>query len=661
MFSGIDISRIKNAYEKVSGELLAQRNQDGYWTGRLSDSAPATATAVSAFAVFRNAVRKNTEKNQIAEEYRNKIESVIRQGVEYLAGHQNTDGGWGDTDKSVSNLSATLLVKSALLLSDMYDSESLSSAGGEKTGTGGDRPAPRAWHNSQIVGWSMDLLGKADVYIRNRGGIEAVKQSYGIDRTFSASILTNAALAGLVPWRNVPQLPFERAALPMFLHRFVHLHAVSYALPALAAVGLVRFRRYQSHPVMSLIRNAAVKRTLHLIEKMQPESGGYLEAVPLTAFTVMCLADCAGAEFSLEYPVIQNGLKFLLNTVRENGSWAIGTNLAVRLTSQSMTALAAEKKPEKLQISVDWLSLPGSRHTKRHPITGAAPSGWGWTNSSGAVPHAGDTAAVLSALAVSNAAEHIGTAAAGIRRLLQLRNRDGGVPVFCRGWEMLPLDRSSTDITAHTVRVLRQWIPVLQKHGGFDTLVRKMNAAEQKMLLFLKRKQKPDGSWLPLCFGSQYHLNGENPVYGTAKVLSVLAEIDSGMDIAVRGLQFLLQNQNQDGGWGSRKAERTLSGQTTRSRVQRQTAEKTAGAGSFSTIEETAVVIEALTPFAHRLETASVLQKGLEYLLEKIESDKHRESAPIGLCFSKLWYCEELYPLIFTVSALKNIAEKCGG
>ena len=41
---------------------------------------------------------------------------MIGPGVCWLAGHQNPDGGWGDTVKSVSNISTTMLGRAAIHL-----------------------------------------------------------------------------------------------------------------------------------------------------------------------------------------------------------------------------------------------------------------------------------------------------------------------------------------------------------------------------------------------------------------------------------------------------------------------------------------------------------------------------------------------------------------
>jgi squalene-hopene/tetraprenyl-beta-curcumene cyclase len=44
--------------------------------------------------------------------------------------------------------------------------------------------------------------------------------------------------------------------------------------------------------------------------------------------------------------------------------------------------------------------------------------------------------------------------------------------------------------------------------------------------------------------------------------------------------------------------------------------------------------------------------RGLHWLLDRVESGQHRQPAPIGFYFAKLWYYERLYPLTFTVAAL---------
>ena len=392
-----DPDRLRAAYEKVCQDLINRRTSDGHWVGRLSDSALSTATAVSAFSVFGNTLcRMGIPKHDLTPEEFLQLETLIQYGGDWLLAHQNPDGGWGDTDKSLSNISTTWLVKSALLLAVTHLermwhwsevqardlASSVSPQGGENRS------------GSILTGMPKDAMGKVNEYLYRSGGIDAIKKRYGKDQTFSVPILTNAALAGLVGWKNIPQLPFELAALPMAWLRFVKLNVVSYAIPALVAIGQVRFHFQPTrNPLAFLCRRLVTKRTLRLIQEMQPASGGYLEAAPLTSFVVMSLS----AMGLTDHPIVTKGIRFLLQTVRENHCWSIDTNLATWLTSLSLTALKETEHAQNAQ-TIEWLL--SCQHKQRHPFTGASPGGWGWTDLSGAVPDADDTSAALLALAM---------------------------------------------------------------------------------------------------------------------------------------------------------------------------------------------------------------------------------------------------------------------
>ena len=606
-----DPDQIHAAYEKVCRVLLNQRTPEGHWIGRLSDSALSTATAISAFSVFCNTLRRaDAPKHGLTADEFQQLETLIPQSVAWLIAHQNPDGGWGDTDKSLSNISTTLLVKSALCLATsplLVERARVRGGVGEESRSPHPNPLPAG----------EGTLEKADEYIHQTGGIEAIKKRYGKDQTFSVPILTNAALAGLVEWKEIPQLPFELAALPMAWFRFVKLNVVSYAIPALVAIGQVRFHFLpnKGNPFAYLFRRLAKKRTLRLIQEMQPESGGYLEAAPLTVFVVMSLS----AMGLTDHPIVTKGIRFLLESAREGGSLPIDTNLTTWLTSLSLNALQGTEHAQNTQ-TIDWLL--SCQHKQRHPFTGAAPGGWGWTDLSGAVPDADDTAAALLALAENDGVEP--AAIAGIKWLLGLQNRDGGIPTFCQGWGALPFDKSSTDLTAHAIRAFQVWRK--SRRLTFLDLVQKMERAEKKMFAFLERSQQKDGSWLPLWFGNQFMPDDVNPYYGTAKVLLAFAETKQHNAMTLNALRHLIDCQNADGGWGQKS----------------------------SSVEETAVVVEALSAFADQAEVTATYHHGLSWLLDTVESNRFQQTSPIGLYFAKLWYYEDLYPAIFTASALRR-------
>src|SRR5262245_59649854 len=148
---------------------------------------------------------------------------------------------------------------------------------------------------------------------------------------------------GASAWRLVPQLPFELAALPHAWFQVLRLPVVSYALPALIAIGQVRHHFAPSrNPVARALRDTVRDSTHALLRAMQPESGGYLEATPLTSFVVMRLAPMRRTDS----PVVEEGIRFLVESMREDGSWPIDTNLATWVTTLAISALSeAEAVP----------------------------------------------------------------------------------------------------------------------------------------------------------------------------------------------------------------------------------------------------------------------------------------------------------------------------
>jgi squalene-hopene/tetraprenyl-beta-curcumene cyclase len=442
----------------------------------------------------------------------------------------------------------------------------------------------------------------------------------------------------------------------------LRMPVVSYATPALVAIGQARFHhRPPRSPVVRWLRLRAVPKTLAILERMQPSSGGFLEATPLTSFVVMSLA----ASGRVDHPVTRRGAEFLIRSARPDGSWPIDTNLATWTTTLATSALASAGEDVSGLVSLDWLL--GCQHQDRHPMTGTAAGGWGWTNLSGAVPDADDTSAALLALAAirrscspEDARRIDQSALAGLQWLLALQNADGGWPTFCRGWGTMPFDRSGVDLTAHAIRALHAWVadvspgqrcatacslpghvlatemsPGRQRASSATLPQGRAQRAIRRGLRYLERQQRADGSWVPLWFGNQHHSDEENPIYGTARVL--LAYRDLGrMDAepARRGLAWLASQCDMEGGWGALLAA----------------TDRTSG---VSSVEETAIAVEALlaAPGApDRQDTARL--RGIDWLIRAIETGKYRLAAPIGLYFARLWYYERLYPVIFTVSAL---------
>jgi len=601
MSSDLDQSLLA-AYARVRQELLSEAATVGHWTGELASSALSTATAISALSLVGRHGATDGPQAWVTLEIRRKIHDLILAGIDWLAARQNADGGWGDTDRSLSNIATTMLVRAAIHLTVL--------------------PAKHG-----------DLLERANEYCKRRGEFDGVRRRYGRDKTFAVPILTNCALAGMVPWREVSSLPFELACVPQHWFRFLRLPVVSYAIPALVAIGQCRFfHRPPLNPLLRWIRRRSQAKSLRVLAQMQPPSGGFLEATPLTSFVVMSLASMD----LVEHPVVKAGAQFLFDSVRPDGSWPIDTNLATWNTTLALNALAQQpdEPPPFLPECLQWVLR--CQHRQQHPFTGAEPGGWGWTDLSGAVPDADDTPSAMLALAkyASQIADQRALDAAlsqGIEWLLGLQNSDGGWPTFCRGWGTLPFDRSSPDLTAH---VIRAFYACLQRKLGDE---QRVTTALERGFNYLSKVQRADGSWVPLWFGNQHHEHEENPIYGSARVL--LAYRETGrmhLPSAQRCWSWLASQQNTDGGWGGGP---NLERGKANGPVQ-------------SSIEETALTLEALLPAGADATMQARIDKGLSWLIEQIQAGHHRDAAPIGFYFAKLWYYERLYPVIFSASAL---------
>jgi squalene-hopene/tetraprenyl-beta-curcumene cyclase len=581
------LPQLTKARDCSARALLSERAQGGWWEGELSGSALSTATAIIALQLAGGPFEQ----------------VLIQPGLAWLIRTQTAEGGWGDTTASLPNLSTTLLVLSALQLCGQSDHATAVSRA-------------RAWVEQRTGSLSPADLAKA------------LEGRYGRDRTFSVPILMACAIGGVLGpepdcWQHVPQLPFELAALPRQWFATLQLPVVSYALPALIAIGIVRLHHDTGHSPLSAFRRSQRQRTLQLLSEIQPESGGYLEATPLTAFVTMALAS-AGKR---RHPVVRNALRFLTVSARPDGSWPIDTNLATWLTTLSVNALASipgtpfDTRPQV----ADWLRAQQTHEI--HPYTLSAPGAWAWTDLPGGVPDADDTSSALLALATPGMGQHDDAAARGLQWLIGLQNRDGGIPTFCRGWGTLPFDRSTPEITAHALAALQTWrhltVPGTKK-------------AMKGMLRFLAQSQQPDGSWIPLWFGNEHAREESNPVYGTATVLHHLRNVPETEVLQQRAAAYLTSVQRRDGSWS--------------------------GAGQSSgpaSIEETSVTLLALASALPRHSSHDeILRRGAAALLTLTGNGHDAPASPIGLYFARLWYHERLYPRIFQTAAFAALVNR---
>ena len=608
----IDAKSIEHAFETLKDRLLIERHENSVWRGELSSSALATATVITALSLID----------------RDKHKPQIEAGIKWLCENSNEDGGFGDATSSKSNLTATVLCRAALQFAPK------------------NTDARSAKNNAEQ--WITERIGDtSSTAIAN-----ALDKFYGKDKTFSVPILTMCALSGWFSddpkiWQRIKPLPFELAIFPHEFFSRLRLHVVSYALPALISMGLLHYHKAPpKNPITRFVRKMARRKVLAVLRSTQPNNGGFLEATTLTSFVAMAMVSCGHAKSD----IVKKAASFLTSSMRPDGSCPIDTDLATWVTTLSVNALAAGgNTPSGLTLDdrrniQSWLLY--QQHRKIHPFTHAAPGGWGWTDSPGAVPDADDTAGVLVAMANLGLQDDQARRSiiAGTEWLMGVQNTDGGIATFCRGWSKLPFDRSTTDLTAHAIRGIALWL------DSFDEPLKTKAERTIKMALhFLKSNQDKDGSWLPLWFGSENAPASHNPVYGTSRVLSHTCSIPdryftANFKMLENSAIYLMNAQNPDRGFGG-------------------------APGQTSTIEETAIALEALSAFAiqtgkniHLLKKTTyhhiiaALEDAAKYLIASTSAPDQIKPTPIGLYFASLWYHEKLYPLIFTIAALQRLS-----
>jgi squalene-hopene/tetraprenyl-beta-curcumene cyclase len=354
------------------------------------------------------------------------------------------------------------------------------------------RAADESRRYAQTVNRAEDYLRRAAGGIDREAIARAVTARYGNDRTFSVPILVTCALSGRFgsgaeAWRDIRALPFELGALRREWFGAMRLPVVSYALPALIALGqVIHHHRPPVNPLTRWLRNITRKPTLRVLSEIQPSNGGFLEATPLTSFVTMSLAAAGLANHS----VTLKGIEFLARSVQDDGSWPIDTNLSTWLTTLAINAMPEQLDFEDRRRLRAGCSLNSSLAASIHQ-RGARRMGW--TDLPGGVPDADDTAGALLALHNLGEIDAIvrSAALAGIRWLLDLQNRDGGIPTFCRGWGALLFDRSSPDLTAHAVRAWSIWLNELPVEAP------RLRRAMARAASFLAKTQRDNGSGYP--------------------------------------------------------------------------------------------------------------------------------------------------------------------
>ena len=615
--------RLAQAIERGALHLLSLQSEQGYWVGELE----ADTTLESDYIYYLNVLGK-ADPERIS-----KLANYVRQ-------RQLADGGWNTYFGGPSQLNATV----------------------------------KAYFALKIAGDSIDAphMLRAKERTHALGGLEATN-SY---------VRFNLALVGALGWEMTPAIPPELMLFPNwfsfniyemsswtrgFLVPMSILYAIKprwtlpmdvsvdelFRTPGRKAVAfdwdkqLVSWRNfflmadraykiYDRLPWKPLRKRALSQAKEWMLDHMEHSEGlaaifpGFMNST----FVLMATGH------TLDEPLTAREIEqFGKLEIEEEDTIRIQPCVSpVWDTAIALTALAEAGLPPNHQAMVraaSWLldkqiTNGGDWQIKNRD---AEPGGWAFEFRNDWYPDVDDTGFVLIALQRVDFPDRARMDEAirrGVDWLLSMQNRDGGWAAFDRDNDKhfltrIPfadhnamIDPATADVTARVIESLAR-LGIRNDHPA-------MKRAEE----FLKRDQRPDGSW--------YGRWGVNYIYGTGGVLRALEAAGmTARDFARRAAAWLRSVQNSDGGYGETCASYDDESQK---------------ALGLSTPSQTAWALIGLMAAGDQKEPC--VERAVDFLLNRQNADgSWDEDEPTGTGFPRVFYLKyHLYRNSFPVYAL---------
>ncbi len=482
-----------------------------------------------------------------------------------------------------------------------------------------------------------------------------------------ANVLTRIFLAlfGELPWRAAPHLPVEILLLPRWFP--LHLSRVSYwsrtvMVPLLVLCSLKPRARNPSRlgirelfvsPPETVGSFFEPRSNLNRLFLLADRLGRALErAIPpgLRRHALRIAERWIAARLNAEsglggiFPATLNALLALdalghgaeapgvrdckdalrrLLVERSKDAYCQPCQSPVWDTAWSVLALQEAQAPETefaLRRGLEWLAarqLDGEAGDWRDGLPGLAGGGWAFQFQNPHYPDLDDTAVAALSLSRSGDKDSTHRVLRAARWVGGMQSRNGGFGAFDRNCgsaflNEIPfadhgalLDPPTADVSARCASLLAALVGAEPSH----------RPRLDRCLRFLTEEQEEDGAW--------YGRWGCNYIYGTWSALTALA--DAGVDPKDRRMRsaacWLLERQNDDGGWGEDNASY---------------ADRSFAGRGPSTSFQTAWALLGLMA-SGEVDSASV-RRGIRYLIDTQRGD--------GL-WSEPWFTAAGFPRVF--------------
>ncbi len=528
----------------------------------------------------------------------NNLDKAIRQAEQAILQQQHVDGYWvyeleADTTipseyimmmHYVDDIDELLQVKIARYIRSKQNTDGsfplyLGGKGDISTST-------KAYFALKLAGDAVDMphMRKARDYILAQGGVA------------KCNVFARIALAtfGLLPWRGVPYIPVEIMFLPRWFP--FHLTKVSYwsrtvmvplfvlcTLKAKAKnpknvnldelyvippeleynyfakndwidrvfLAIDRVGKSCDSLIPDRVRQKALKKAENwIIERLNGEDGiGGIMPAMTAAYEALLLLG-----YSHDHEHVKTAKQAIqkLLVVRTHDAYCQpclspiwDTGLAILALQQSN--MAANK--EALNQGIDWLlskqlsDEPGDWRDLRPDVAGG---GWAFQFENPHYPDVDDTAVVGYALHLMNDPALEEPILRAARWIVGMQCKNGGWGAFDAenthyALNHIPfadhgalLDPPTVDVSARCIMFLA---PLVEQFPEFQPVI-------DRGIQYLRDEQEADGCW----FGRW----GTNYIYGTWSVLAALGELGMSQNdpMLKSGVNWLLQVQKEDGGWG---------------------------------------------------------------------------------------------------------------